>query len=129
MREDSKRELGKVESIYFGREGHGIMTFWVHLDFGDSGQGFGGIVLDKYNEKTKEREGTAHGMDLYMQLLDFFGVEELHKAKGTAVYALRKDGTYGKSIMALERTKFEGGKVFSLDEWRKKWFPKGKSND
>ncbi len=31
------------------------MTVWVNLDYGGSGQGFGGYALDTYDKKVKDR--------------------------------------------------------------------------
>jgi len=38
------KENAKIESTFLGREDHGIPTFFLHLDYGGSGQGFGGRV-------------------------------------------------------------------------------------
>lgn len=36
----------KIRSVTLGYEDHGILTAVLHLDFGGSGQGFGGYQLD-----------------------------------------------------------------------------------
>lgn len=44
----SEQEIknAKVTSTMLGVEDHGILSFWIYLDFGGSGQGFGGWALD-----------------------------------------------------------------------------------
>jgi hypothetical protein len=36
----------KITSTMLGYEDHGCLTFWLMLDYGGAGQGFGGWVLD-----------------------------------------------------------------------------------
>jgi hypothetical protein len=122
-----QKELGKVESVVFGREDHGILTCFVHLDFGGSRQGFGGYVLDTFCERRDRRVGSAAGTDFVLRLLDLFGVDRLDQIKGRVCYALREKA-YGQ-IVGLETTPFEGGKRFLVEEWRAEWFPQGASND
>jgi hypothetical protein len=119
--EDKTRELGRIESIFFGRSDRAVMTLSVGLDFGGSCQSFCGMALDIYDKEADKRIGTAAGMDLYMRLLDFFDVDELHKAKGMTAYALRVDTTWHSQIIGLERVRFEGGAKFMLSDWVKAW--------
>jgi hypothetical protein len=44
MNEDTKN--AKIANTMLGFEDHGILTFWIQLDFGGAGQGFGGWALD-----------------------------------------------------------------------------------
>ena len=44
------REMAKIENAHItattlGFEDHGLLTFWLHLAYGGSGQGFGGYSL------------------------------------------------------------------------------------
>ena len=41
-----KTENARIESTMLGRDDHGILTFWLILDFGGSSQGFGGYFVD-----------------------------------------------------------------------------------
>lgn len=123
MNEDDKRQLGKVTSVFFGLEDHGCMTFWIHLDYGGSGQGFGGVALDQWSKGDDRRVGTAAGLDLLIQLLELFGVDTLEKIVGRSVYALHEDGGgWNASVVGLQLPAFDGGKQLLLDDWRKRWF-------
>lgn len=37
----------KIRSAVIEIEDHGILTLWLHLDYGGSGQGFGGYSIEK----------------------------------------------------------------------------------
>ncbi|TXH44291.1 MAG: hypothetical protein E6Q97_32975 [Desulfurellales bacterium] len=117
-----KEQLGKVRSIFFGREDHGILTFMVQVDFGGSTQGFGGYSLDIYDKELKRRVGHAAGTDLVLNLLNLFGVDELQRAEGMPVFAIRDEGWGGK-IIGLRTPDFDGGREFLIKDWQKKWFP------
>lgn len=117
-----EKELGRIDKVFLGQEDHGILTCFLYFDFGGPAQGFGGYALDTWNEDEKRREGTAAGMDLLLRLLETFGVMTLDGIKGRYAYAIRKD--HFGSIIGLEIPKPEGGKVFMIEDWQKKWFPK-----
>lgn len=118
----ASKELGVVRKVAVGPEDHGIFTVGIHLDFGGAGQMFGGYSLDEYDKALRRRVGTAAGMDMLVQLTAFFGVSDLHQAVGKYVYAVRENDSWGAAIIALERTKPEGGAVFSIHEWRAYWY-------
>ncbi len=116
------KELGKVQDVFFGIEDHGILTISIRLDFGGSEQSFGNIGLcynDRENNRWLDEDGA--GMTFIYRILEFFGVTEFPKIEGKTVYALKKD--YFSMIDGLERTKFEGGKRFLLDDWKKQFWP------
>ena len=119
----SDKRLGKVASVDLFIEDHGLLTLYVMLDFGGSTQGFGGFALDEWSKEDDRRVGTAAGLDLVLQLLALFGVNRLDEIKGRTVYALRddKDG-WNDPIAGLELPAFDGGRVFSVDAWRKRWY-------
>ncbi len=102
----------RIESTQLGSEDHGVMTFWLILDYGGSGQGFGGFCLDgKGNEgdAPRRRVGTAFGLQAIMEVLRVTGVGTWEKLPGTPV---RVRGTLG----------FGSGPITALghylkDEW------------
>jgi hypothetical protein len=64
-----------IESTMLGIEDHGILTALILLDFGGSGQGFGGYALDTYNIEKGERVPSP-GCGFFIQrVLEVVGVE------------------------------------------------------
>lgn len=117
-----EKELGKIESTFFGYSDHRILTFMLHMTFGGTGQGFGNYTLDTWNKEKQRREGTAAGTDLLIRLLELFKVDEIGKIKGRYAYALREKG-HGP-IIGLQLPEADGGKTFLISEWQQEWFPK-----
>lgn len=83
----------QVESTRLGPQDHGIFTATLQLDYGDRGQSFGAYSLDRYNPDTKEREGTAFGMEFIRRVMKVLEVENWEDVKGKL---LRADCEYGK---------------------------------
>ena len=91
-----------ITSTMLGIEDHGIMSFFLYLDYGDSGhQGAGGYCLDEplkdRNGRFIRRVGSANGMDLIMKILEVVDVEKWEdlpskhirvKAEYTKVHAI-----------------------------------------
>lgn len=78
----------KIVSTMLGREDHGIMTAFIHLDYGGSGQGFGGYGFD--NPKTPGdykagRIGTVYGCEFIRRVLEVVGVEKWEDLPGKYV--------------------------------------------
>jgi hypothetical protein len=82
-----------IEQTMLGIEDHGLLTVYVHLDYGDGGhQGFGGYGLDrpvKIDGKHSHREGTAYGMEFISQIMKVAGVAKWEDLVGQHV---RVDG-------------------------------------
>lgn len=61
----------KIESTMLGFEDHGLFTFWLRLDYGGGGQGFGGYVL-----------GKSYTTDIITGILKTVGVDNWEDLKG-----------------------------------------------
>lgn len=118
-----EEQLGKVGSVFFGLEDHGILSFMIHLDFGGTGQGFGGYALDGYSKEKKRRIGTAAGTDLVLRLLTLFGVRTLEEIKGRSVFALRESVQISAKIIGLRLPEFDGGTEFLIEDWQNEFYP------
>jgi hypothetical protein len=75
----------RVENTMLGNEDHGVMVFYLHLDYGGTGQSFGGVVLDSpVNEGgIRSRIGTAFGLTAIMRVLEVLGVGKWEALPGT----------------------------------------------
>lgn len=114
------RELGKIKYTRLGSSNHGIFTFLLDFSFNGMGQGFGTFCLDKYNESLQEREGTAFGCDVIMNLIKFFKVESWEDIKGKEAYVLRGDKGFGGTIRGLQ-DKFNPENIFLMSDYIEKW--------
>lgn len=74
-----------IESTMLGVEDHGIFTYSIGLNYGGSGQTFGGYGLDSYDKATKRRVGTAYGLEAIARLLRVVGVSKWEDLKGKPV--------------------------------------------
>ena len=54
---------------------HGILTFSIMLDYGGTGQGFGGISLDTYDKTKNVRVATDLAASLLLAVNEVFGVD------------------------------------------------------
>jgi len=79
-----------IDGTMLGVEDHGLLTFYIYLDYGGCGQGFGGYALDeplKVDGRFVRRRGTAFGTEAIMRLLKVVGVSKWEDLKGKAVRA------------------------------------------
>lgn len=95
--EELSIENARIESTFLGREDHGILTFFLQLEYKGAGQGFGNYGLDTYEETKKRRIGTAFGMEAIAQVLQVVGVEKWEDLPGKYVRS-EHNGTYIKRI-------------------------------
>lgn len=87
----------QISHTMLGYEDHGILTAMIYLNYGGSGQGFGGYSLDRYSKERECRiEDKACGFFI-RRILEVVGVskwEELAskyirvKADSSKVYAI-----------------------------------------
>lgn len=64
----------KITSTMLGVEDHGIMTFFIHLEWEGHGIGYGGYALD---EPVKPyRKGSGHGYQAIRHLLETLEVDK-----------------------------------------------------
>jgi hypothetical protein len=85
-------ENAVIDYTKLGTEDHGIFTCMIGLDYGHSGQGFGGYGLDAYDQDAKRRIGHAFGIDFIKAVLNVAGVTNWEDLNGTPVRSFRSDG-------------------------------------
>lgn len=88
-----------IESTSISTDDHGILTAWLNLDYGDSGQGFGGYVLYKPGSLLKgkiEAQYTGHFIDRCMQIA---GVSKWEDMRGKPIRV--RCGGLGEMIKSI----------------------------
>ncbi len=116
-------KVGKITRTQLGKEDHGIFTFFLHFDFGGSGQGFGGYAWAEYDKGLKRQVGSAAGADLIVSIINACGVANWEEIAGTTMYALYDSDHYGQTIKGIKALPFESGGTFLIRDWQDKWFP------
>jgi len=84
-----------IESTMLGIEDHGIMSFYLYLNYGGSGQGAGGYCLDtpiKENGTFLRRVGTAEGLSLIMEIMEVVGVQKWEDLPGKHIRVKANQG-------------------------------------
>lgn len=73
----------RIDSTFLGIEDHGIMTFVLGLDYGDSGhQGAGTYALDEWDEVNSKRRGMSKSIELIRKILEIVSVEKWEDLEG-----------------------------------------------
>lgn len=78
-------ENAKIVGTTLGIEDHGIMTFYLHIEFVKSACSFGGYSLDSYDKKVKRRIASAAGLQAIIEILKCVGVSKWEDLVGTYI--------------------------------------------
>lgn len=93
-----------IEDVRLGYDRGTFLCAWIYLDYGGSGQGFGGYVLAKNTPPT--RPLNDFGMEYINRILSVVGAESWEKLKGMSC-----------------RVKANWGHVYAIGHYLKdKWF-------
>ena len=83
------QKLALVEKVYLEYQERHILNVNCLVRYEDSGsQNMLNIVLDTWDKEKQKRVGTAEGMTFLIDLLNFFGVNNLTEVKNQYVYVL-----------------------------------------
>jgi hypothetical protein len=113
------REIGKVTDTELGWESHGILTVYLRMDYGHSGQSIGGYCLDKPIHEDgafKGRIGSAYGMEFVRRLIKACGVEKWEDVKGRTVFVLRESDRLNAKVLGVENLPTERGERFLFSD-------------
>lgn len=112
----------KITSTRLTIEDHGIFCAWLMLDYGGSGQGFGGYALDgkSKRESGSVRPGTAFGCDYITGILRTLEVTEWEKLRGTYCRAVIENGTVVRIGHPLKDSWFDPQLLTKYHEGKKK---------
>lgn len=95
--DDVVEKNARIKGTMLGTEDHGILTCYIHLDYGGAGQSFGGYSLDgpikDDDGKHLRREGSAYGMEFVNRVMETVGVSKWENLPGTPV---RVRASYGR---------------------------------
>jgi hypothetical protein len=97
-------ENAKITGTTLGREGHGIMSAYIHLEGAGWGVSFGGYALDQWDKAKDKRVGTAYGLAFVMAVLDTVGVDSWEKLTGQYVRVV-SEGWGGSALKIGHITK------------------------
>lgn len=100
--QDYQREIAKVESTHFGFEDHGVLTAYMHVNYGGMTQSVGGYFLGPNN-------GPACA-EFMSRILRAFGVNTWEAVRGRTVYVLRDANT--RRVEGIEPLPTERGERF-----------------
>ena len=89
-----------IEKATITNDDHGMMTVWVFLNYGGSGQGFGGYAL--HLPKTSEHYSLESCAGHFIwRVMEVAGVNEWHKLAGKCVRVRRTGEGFGGDIEAI----------------------------
>lgn len=114
-----QKKIAKIESTMLGREDHGILTSFLYVTYGGSGQGIGGYSFDEHNPLklgTDERKANAYGMEFIARTLRAVNVSMWEKLVGKTFYVLTEDDSWGSKVLGIEGLPTEGGYTFIFDD-------------
>jgi hypothetical protein len=95
-----------IKSTFLGYEDHQILTCFLNLDYGDSGQSFGGYALDAYDKDKDDRVATVACGTWIKEILEVVELKSWEKLPGTHI-----------------RVKQDNGRVYAIGHLLKdKWF-------
>ena len=103
----------KITSTTLGKEDHGILTFFVDLEFDGGGVGFGGYSLDNYNASLNKIVCTVNGLEAINRILDVVGVDKWEDLPGK--YIRIKSNGWGSTIKEIGN--IIKGKWFNIEDF------------
>ena len=104
------KKNAKVISTHLGYEDHGILTFYLYLDYGGTSQGAGGIALSG-GTPTKFMD-----FRILSDILGTVGVEHWEDLRGRSVVALLDGDGWDAQVRGLEN--FLGTKQMLWEDYK-----------
>lgn len=104
---ETTTKMGRLSSISVSRHPHGWLDFGGIVDYGGSCQGFGGIVMDNYDDTLDKRVVDDDGARAIGKVMAFCDMDPT-KCKGRTVI-VHLDGTHWDAkVVGLEWPAFNG---------------------
>ena len=99
----NKLKNAKIESTMLGVEDHGVFTFMLNLDYGDSShQGCGGYSLGYSHRDRKIEIGHLSSVPLLREILRVVEVEMWEELKGKLVRAVMEDEGFSARTIGIQ---------------------------
>lgn len=115
-----ERIIAKVESTFLGIEDHGILTAYLYVTYGGSGQGVGGYSLDEplrdADDKFVCRRGSDFGMEWVVRAIKACGVDSWEKVKGRTIMVIKEDDSFHARVLGIGPLPTERGQDFMFDD-------------
>ena len=94
---EQRIENAQISNVTLSMADHGCLTFWVYLDGGGWGCGFGGYCIGHgYLGADEFKAESGSGLEAMMRIMDTVGVEKWEDLKGK--YVRCKMGRLGDGI-------------------------------
>ena len=90
----------KIKSTKLGLDRGVFLSFWLMLDYGGSGQGFGGYTLDAVPKDGRERVPHKIAGHTVKRILEVVGVDSWEELPGKHI-RVKKSGEWGSQIEAI----------------------------
>jgi len=118
------KQLAKISKAKLEIQERGILNFWIYVDYEEGcSQGVGGIVLDEYDKKLKERVGTAYGCEMIRLMLLEIGVNDFAEMAGKHIWVIGEGEGLGFKPTGIQSLSVDNKKSKPLifDEVAKKF--------
>lgn len=84
MNEEPEIKNAIIESATLSTEDHGLLSSWLHLDYGSSGQGFGGFSLYLPKSFSHHKINSVAGHWIW-RVMEIAGVSKWDQLKGKTI--------------------------------------------
>ena len=113
------KKLALVEKVYLEYQERHILSVNCLVSYEDFGsQNIMNIVLDIWDKEKQKRVGTAEGMSFLIDLLKFFGVDNLTEVEDYICYVLIDDDErpMSRKVLGFEQLRINPNKRSKLDK-------------
>lgn len=76
-----------IKSAEISNDDHGVLSAWIHLDFGGSGQGFGGYALYLPKSFKHHKENSDYAGRFIWRVMEIAGVSKWSQLEGRTIRA------------------------------------------
>lgn len=79
-----------IQDVEITNDDHGLLTAWVHLDYGGAGQGFGGYALYLPKDWKHHELGMGYAGHFIWRVMEVAGVSRWSQLRGKTVRVRRE---------------------------------------